>query len=99
MGRFAHLNSEISDLKSLAESISRQIRACAGQLQDSPIKGQRHLTQDVRDQQTGQARREEFEKFLAETIRQGRQGAQFPTAGAAPVAAGKPSASGATPAE
>lgn len=75
MGRFAHLKSEISDLKGLAESVSRQIRAWAGQLQDSPIKGQRHLTQDVRDRQAGQARRDEFDKFLTDTIRQSRQGA------------------------
>jgi len=78
MARFAHLKSEISDLKCLAESTSRQLRAWAGQLQDSPIKGQRHLNQEVRDRQEGQARRESFDKFLADKIRQGRQGAQFP---------------------
>lgn len=78
MARFAHLKSEISDLKSLAESASRQIRAWAGHLQDSPIKGQRHLNQDVRDRQDGQARRESFDKFLADTIRQGKQGSQKP---------------------
>ena len=81
MARFAHLKSEISDLKCLAESTSRQLRAWAGQLQDSPIKGQRHLNQDVRDRQEGQTRRESFDKFLTDTIRQGRQGAQFPPAG------------------
>src|SRR5271167_3802525 len=41
---FAHLQSEISDLKLLAESISRQLRAWADSLQNSPITGQRHLT-------------------------------------------------------
>jgi four helix bundle protein len=39
----AHLKSEISNLKSLAESCSRQLRAWADSLQNSEIKGQRHL--------------------------------------------------------
>lgn len=36
--------SQISNLKSLAESCSRQIRGWADALQNSDIKGQRHLT-------------------------------------------------------
>jgi len=87
MARFAHLKSEISDLKCLAESTSRQLRAWAGQLQDSPIKGQRHLNQEVRDRREGQARRESFDKFLTDKIRQGRQGAQVPPAGQVPPGA------------
>jgi len=47
---FQHLKSEISDLKSLAESISRQIRAWADSLQDSDIKGQRYLSERVRQE-------------------------------------------------
>lgn len=39
----ADFKSEISDLKSLAESCSRQIRAWADQLQNSDIQGQRRL--------------------------------------------------------
>src|SRR5688572_30420686 len=38
-----NLKSQISDLKSLAESCSRQLRAWADSLQNSDIKGQRHL--------------------------------------------------------
>ena len=71
LARFKHLKSEISDLKCLAESISRQLRAWAGQLQDSPIKGQRLLTQQVKDQQDRQARMEAFDKLLADTVQQG----------------------------
>ena len=41
---FNHLRSEISDLKSLAESISRQIRAWADSLQNTNIQGHRYLT-------------------------------------------------------
>ena len=45
---FAHLKSEISDLKSLAESLSRQIRAWADSLQNSTIPGQRYLNEQTR---------------------------------------------------
>jgi hypothetical protein len=42
--RFAHLKSQISDLKGLAESCSRQLRGWAADLQESTIAGQRRLT-------------------------------------------------------
>ena len=45
-----NFKSEISNLKSLAESCSRQIRAWADSLQNSDIKGQRHLNDHSRDQ-------------------------------------------------
>ena len=41
---FTHLKSEISDLQSIAESISRQLRTWADKLQNSEITGQRYLT-------------------------------------------------------
>jgi four helix bundle protein len=63
MAAFADLKSEISDLKSLAESISRQLRGWAQHLQDSPIRGQRHLTSKSR--QIDQARRDR-DAFLQE---------------------------------
>lgn len=40
--------SEISNLISLAESCSRQLRAWADHLQNSDIQGQRHLNQSLR---------------------------------------------------
>lgn len=40
--------SQISNLKSLAESCSRQIRAWADHLQNSPIEGQRRLNDTTR---------------------------------------------------
>src|SRR2546430_17587034 len=42
---FANFKSEISNLKSKAESISRQLRGWADSLQNSDIKGQRYLSQ------------------------------------------------------
>lgn len=44
----ADLKSQISNLKSIAESCSRQLRAWADSLQNSDIKGQRHLNDSVR---------------------------------------------------
>ena len=46
---FAKLKSQISDLKSKAESCSRQLRAWADHLQNIDIKDQRHLTEKTRD--------------------------------------------------
>lgn len=42
------LKSEISNLKSVAESISRQLRAWADSLQNSDIRGPRHLDDQER---------------------------------------------------
>jgi len=68
----AHLKSEISNLKSLAESCSRQIRAWADSLQNSDIPGQRHLNEKTRSVYKGQKRSEAFEKQLEETLRKAR---------------------------
>jgi len=57
---FVHLKSEISDLKSLAESISRQLRAWADSLQNSPITGQRYLTDKSRQLAEAKKRSEAF---------------------------------------
>jgi four helix bundle protein len=46
--QISDLKSQISDLKSLAESCSRQLRAWADNLQNSDIKGQRHLNDQTR---------------------------------------------------
>ncbi|QDV91378.1 hypothetical protein RAS2_24760 [Phycisphaerae bacterium RAS2] len=46
---FSNLKSEISNLKSLAESCSRQLRGWADSLQNTEIKGQRHLNDQSRD--------------------------------------------------
>jgi len=42
------LKSEISDLISLSESCSRQIRGWAGHLQNTDIEGQRRLNDQTR---------------------------------------------------
>jgi four helix bundle protein len=57
---FRDLKSEISNLKSQAEEISRQLRAWADSLQSSPIKGQRYLTQKTRQLESARRERKEF---------------------------------------
>ena len=70
---FSNLKSEISNLKSPAESISRQLRAWADSLQNSGIKGQRYLTDQTR--KTDQAKRDRDE-FL-QRLEQVRRGAPY----------------------
>lgn len=62
----ANLKSHISDLKSLAESCSRQLRAWADSLQNSDITGPRHLNDKSRaNYQKGAARKQGAAAFQA----------------------------------
>ncbi len=68
----ADLKSQISDLRSLAESTSRQLRAWADSLQNSDVAGPRHLNDRTRAnyerrsaQKTGEA---EFKTLLAQYL-------------------------------
>ena len=58
--RFGNLKSEISNLKSLAEGIPRQLRGWADSLQNSEIRGQRYLTDKTRRASQAARDREEF---------------------------------------
>jgi four helix bundle protein len=62
MNGFADLRSEISDLKSTCESISRQIRGWTNSLQNSDIEGQRHLNDQSRAKYESQKRKEAYEE-------------------------------------
>ena len=66
MAVFSDFKSEISNLKSLAEGISRQLRGWAQHLQDSPVRGQRHLTSKTRRIDQARRDREEFIRELDE---------------------------------
>lgn len=60
------LKSQISDLKSLAESCSRQLRAWADSLQNSDIAGPRHLNEKTRaDYRKSTARKQGASDFQA----------------------------------
>src|ERR1700688_1419896 len=66
MSVFSDLKSEISNLKSLAETISRQLRGWTQHLQDSPIRGQRYLTTKTKQADQARRARDEFIKELDE---------------------------------
>ena len=70
---FSDLKSEISDLKSQAESISRQLRAWADSLQESDIKGQRFLTEKARQSSRAARDRKEFLEKLRRIREQGKE--------------------------
>lgn len=57
---FRGLKSEISNLKSSVESISRQLRAWADSLQNTSIRGQRYLTEKARKVDRARKDRDEF---------------------------------------
>jgi four helix bundle protein len=61
---FADLKSQISNLKSVAESCSRQLRAWADSLQNSDIKGVRHLNDQARRMESNKRDREAFVQEL-----------------------------------
>jgi four helix bundle protein len=78
---FSDFKSQISNLKSQSESCSRQLRAWAQSLQDSRIKGQRHLSKSARQEYALQQERERIERdreeFLKEVSEQVRQSRGF----------------------
>jgi four helix bundle protein len=64
LSAFQDFKSEISNLKSEAEGISRQIRAWADSLQNSEIKGQRYLNEKERSAVKSEKEKEEFINML-----------------------------------
>lgn len=58
------LKSQVSNLKSIATSCSKQLRAWADHLQNSEIRGQRHLTESTRRQSDRQKRAAAFNQEL-----------------------------------
>ena len=69
-----HLQSQISDLKSLAESCSRQIRAWADHLQNSAIQGPRHLNDKSRGLYEEKKTADAFRQQLAQRLHQALPG-------------------------
>ena len=72
MPAFRDLESGVLDLKSRAESISRQLGAWIRTLRDSELKGQRYVTEKTRRVTQARQEREEFLRKL-EQIRKGRE--------------------------
>lgn len=68
----AALRSQICDLKAIAESCSRQLRAWADSLQNSEIKGPRHLTAASRRRDEAAKRARAFQEKLKAMTPPGR---------------------------
>ena len=66
--KLKNFKSQISKLKSLAESCSRQIRAWADHLQNSDIQGQRHLNEKTKAIAKQRKGAEDFQKMLIERL-------------------------------
>lgn len=68
-----NFQSQICNLKSLAESCSRQLRAWADSLQNSDIKGQRHLNEHSKGQwqkkRAAETSRENFDALMRQGMR------------------------------
>ena len=60
----ADVKSQIANLKSVAESCSRQLRGWADSLQNSDIKGQRHLNRRTREQDEQTKKAKSLQKDL-----------------------------------
>jgi len=63
-----NLKSQISDLKSSAESCSRQLRAWAETLQNSDIPGTRYLNDDVRRREQQKKRAADVQQRLLDAL-------------------------------
>jgi len=63
--------SQITNLKSIAESCSRQLRAWSEYLQNSDIKGQRHLNERSRTEWAKRQQTEKSRQSFEETMREG----------------------------
>jgi four helix bundle protein len=61
---YDNFKSQISNLKSITESCSRQLRGWADQLQNSEIRGQRHLTEKTKTLYNSKKDAEEFQQEL-----------------------------------
>ena len=66
--RFKHFKSQISNLKSVAESCSRQLRAWADHLQNCDIQGQRHLNEKTLRHYHKKQKAEAFEDELRASL-------------------------------
>ena len=64
LGGLEDLKSEISNLKSMAESVSRQIRGWTATLQNTPIRGQRYLNDGTKSVLEQEKRCRSFKETL-----------------------------------
>ena len=68
-----NLKSQISNLKSLSEGISRQLRGWANSLQNSDIQGQRHLNDQTKRVYDNRNRSDNFRKQIQTNVEQAQR--------------------------
>jgi four helix bundle protein len=68
--QISDLKSQISDVIPMAESCSRQIRAWADSLQNTGIKGQRHLNEQSRNAYETERRSLDFQQRMRDQFRE-----------------------------
>jgi hypothetical protein len=73
---FPDLESEILNLKSRAESISRQLGAWIRTLRDSEMRGQRFVTEKTRRPSRARQEHEEFVRKLEQIRKSGASGTE-----------------------
>lgn len=66
--RLVAFKADIQQLKDLAESCSRQLRSWADSLQESPIRGVRHLNRRTREDEQARKRAEAMQKRLLRNL-------------------------------
>ena len=69
----ADLKSQISNLKSLSEGVSRQLRGWANSLQNTDIQGQRHLNDQSKMAYENGRRSDSFRKQILTNVEQAQQ--------------------------
>ena len=73
-----NFKSQISNLKSQAESCSKQLRKWAESLQNSPIKGQRHLNSAERTRHEQRKKADAFIEKLNNALPDGHPAKKTP---------------------
>lgn len=73
MDASADLKSQISDLKSRSEGISRQLRGWANSLQNSDIQGQRHLNDQSKRAYDNRNRSDNFRRQIQTNVDRAQQ--------------------------
>jgi four helix bundle protein len=80
---FSGTQVALSDLRSLAENVARQLRGFADSLQNSEIRGVRYLTEQARRTAENGRRAAEFDEHLRRIVERSRGRTSFPDGGPA----------------
>jgi four helix bundle protein len=83
--RFQPLRGRLSELRTLAEEVSRQLAGFLGSLQNSDLRGHRYLNDAVREQRERAARAAAFDERIKAIVKEARGSAEGTEAGDGPA--------------